>query len=46
MTTLTLVHVSDFHFGWPFIPEVGDALVKAAHEQKPAAVVIIALATP
>jgi 3',5'-cyclic AMP phosphodiesterase CpdA len=29
---LTMLHVSDLHFGKPFVEEVGEAVVRAAHE--------------
>lgn len=29
---LTMLHVSDLHFGKPYVPEVGEAVVRAAHE--------------
>src|SRR5712691_10224238 len=32
---LTLLHVSDVHFGPPFVPRVGEALLKIAPELAP-----------
>ncbi|MGH7507504.1 MAG: metallophosphoesterase family protein [Longimicrobiales bacterium] len=32
---LTLLHISDLHFGPPFVPEVGEALIRAAFELEP-----------
>ena len=29
---LTMLHISDLHFGKPYVPEVGEAVVRAAHE--------------
>jgi 3',5'-cyclic AMP phosphodiesterase CpdA len=29
---LTLLHISDLHFGGPYVPAVGEALLRAAHE--------------
>ena len=37
---LTLLHASDLHFGPHYLPRVGDALVRAAHELAPDAIVI------
>lgn len=34
-THLTLLHVSDLHFGPPFVPKVGDALIAFAHSVAP-----------
>src|SRR5205085_12601742 len=36
----TILHVSDIHCGWPFVPEIGDALVRASEEIRPEALVI------
>lgn len=36
---LTLLHVSDLHFGPPFVPAVAEALLRAAHELAPDLVV-------
>jgi 3',5'-cyclic AMP phosphodiesterase CpdA len=32
---LTLLHISDLHFGPPFVPHVGESLTRAAHELDP-----------
>jgi 3',5'-cyclic AMP phosphodiesterase CpdA len=32
---LTLLHVSDLHFGPPYYPEVGESLLRFAHELEP-----------
>ena len=32
---LTLLHISDLHFGPPYVPEVGEALLRLAPETKP-----------
>jgi len=29
---LTILHVSDLHFGPPYVPHVGEAVIRAAHE--------------
>jgi 3',5'-cyclic AMP phosphodiesterase CpdA len=29
---LTMLHISDLHFGAPYVPHVGEAVVRAAHE--------------
>jgi 3',5'-cyclic AMP phosphodiesterase CpdA len=29
---LTILHISDLHFGAPYVPHVGEAVVRAAHE--------------
>lgn len=31
---LTMLHISDLHFGAPYVPHVGEAVVRAAHELK------------
>ena len=36
---LTLLHVSDLHFGPPFHPEVGEGLLRFAHELQPDCIV-------
>lgn len=36
---LTILHVSDLHFGPPYVPEVGEALLAFAHELQPDAIV-------
>jgi 3',5'-cyclic AMP phosphodiesterase CpdA len=36
---LTLLHISDLHFGPPYVPAVGEALVRAAHRLRPAIIV-------
>ena len=36
---LTILHVSDLHFGPPYVPRVGDALLDAAHAIEPDMVV-------
>jgi 3',5'-cyclic AMP phosphodiesterase CpdA len=36
---LTLLHISDLHFGSPYVPVVGDALARAAHRLRPAVIV-------
>lgn len=36
---LTLLHISDLHFGPPYVPVVGEALVQAAHRLQPAVIV-------
>ncbi len=36
---LTLLHISDLHFGPVFLPEVGEALLRAASDSKPDIVV-------
>jgi 3',5'-cyclic AMP phosphodiesterase CpdA len=36
---LTVLHISDLHFGPPYVPEVGEALVQAAHRLQPAVIV-------
>lgn len=35
----TLLHVSDLHFGSPYVPEVGEALQRFAHELQPEVIV-------
>lgn len=40
MTPLTLLHISDLHFGPPFVPAVGEAMLRAAHALEPDVVVI------
>lgn len=37
---LSLLHISDLHFGPPYIPKVGEALLRAAEDMTPDAVVI------
>ncbi len=37
---LTLLHISDLHFGPPYVPAVGEALVRAAHQLRPAVIVV------
>ncbi len=37
---LTILHVSDLHFGPPYLPRVGEALLKIAHEVSPQVVVV------
>lgn len=37
---LTVLHISDLHFGPPFLPEVGDAVLRIAPRLKPDVVVI------
>lgn len=37
---LRILHVSDLHFGPPFVPEVGEALVRAAAELAPHVIVV------
>jgi len=37
---ITILHASDLHFGAPYLPEVGEALLEAAEELSPDAVVI------
>jgi 3',5'-cyclic AMP phosphodiesterase CpdA len=36
---LTLLHISDLHFGPLYIPAVGEALIRAAHRLQPAVIV-------
>jgi 3',5'-cyclic AMP phosphodiesterase CpdA len=36
---LTILHISDLHFGPTYVPEVGEALVQAAHRLQPAVIV-------
>lgn len=36
---LTLLHISDLHFGKPYVPEVGQALLRSAVELKPDVIV-------
>ena len=36
---LTLLHISDLHFGPPFVPEIGEALLQSAAELRPDVVV-------
>lgn len=38
--TLRILHVSDLHFGPPFLPEVGEALLREAEALTPDAVVV------
>lgn len=37
---LTIVHASDIHFGEPYLPEVGEAFLRAAHRSEPDLVVV------
>ena len=37
---LTLLHISDLHFGPLYVPIVGEALVQAAHRLQPAVIVV------
>ena len=37
---VTLLHASDLHFGPPYVPAVGEALLRAAHELRPDAIVV------
>ena len=37
---LTVLHISDLHFGPPFVPEVGEALLRIAPALQPDAVVV------
>ena len=37
---LKLLHISDLHFGPPYIPKVGEALLRAAEAMTPSAVVV------
>lgn len=37
---LRILHVSDLHFGWPYVPEVGEALVRAAADLRPHVIVV------
>lgn len=36
----TILHVSDLHFGPPYVPAVGEALLRAAAELRPDAIVV------
>ena len=36
---LTLLHISDLHFGPLYVPTVGEALIEAAHRLRPAVIV-------
>lgn len=36
---ISILHISDLHFGPPYVPEVGEALVRIAHELNPEIVV-------
>jgi 3',5'-cyclic AMP phosphodiesterase CpdA len=36
---LTLLHISDLHFGPPFVPEAGEALLRAADDLEPDVIV-------
>lgn len=40
MPSLTLLHISDLHFGPPYMPQVGEALLQLAPTLKPDCVVI------
>lgn len=40
MTVLTLLHISDLHFGPPYLPQVGEALLDTVKGMSPDAVVI------
>ena len=35
---VTLIHISDLHFGSPYQPEVGEAVLDLAHSLRPSAV--------
>lgn len=37
---LNLLHISDLHFGGPYIPKVGEAVLRLADEMQPDAIVI------
>lgn len=37
---LTLLHISDLHFGPPYLPQVGEALLRAAPRLQPDAIVV------
>lgn len=37
---LTLLHISDLHFGPPYLPEVGEAVLRLAPQLRPDAVVV------
>ena len=37
---LTLLHISDLHFGPPFLPPVGEALLRIAPQLRPTAIVV------
>jgi 3',5'-cyclic AMP phosphodiesterase CpdA len=37
---LTLLHISDIHFGSPYVARVGESLVRAAHELSPDVIVL------
>ena len=37
---LRILHVSDLHFGKPYVPEVGESLMTQAHELEPDVVVV------
>jgi 3',5'-cyclic AMP phosphodiesterase CpdA len=37
---LTVVHASDIHFGAPYLPDVGEAFLRAAHDARPDLVVV------
>lgn len=34
----SIIHISDLHFGSPYVPEVGDAVLRLIAEEKPSAV--------
>jgi 3',5'-cyclic AMP phosphodiesterase CpdA len=36
----TIVHISDLHFGWPYVEEVGEAVLGTIEEVRPEAVVV------
>ncbi len=36
----TIVHISDLHFGWPYVEEVGEAVLRTIEAERPDAVVI------
>src|SRR5262245_15813268 len=36
---LTVLHISDLHFGPQYVPDVGEALMRAAHRLQPAVIV-------
>ena len=37
---LNLLHISDLHFGPPYIPEVGEALLRTIKQRSPDIIVI------
>lgn len=40
MGTLTMLHISDLHFGPPYVPKVGEALLRVATTLEPDAVIV------